>query len=454
MIPIGSMTADGRSRSLNAERLINLYPEKAPPDSQSPLVLRSAPGLSTFSTIGTGPIRGTHNMGGVLFVVTGNDLYSVDSAGTGTLRGASITGTGAVQMASNLIGELVVVNESGTGWVWDGTLLQSISSLDADFGDDAISVTFLDQYMVYGRINSGQVFASDINNAKSYDALSFATAEFADDDVNEVYSHAGQLWVFGNKTTEIWYNAGTIPFAFLRIGGAVFTSIGGTRNTIADVDEALYWHSPDGIVYQAVGLQPRRVSTEAIEHRIKDWTNLRGFAYKEEGHAFYILSASEGCVVYDARMELWHERQTFDLPRWRADNYVRIYGKHLVGDYVIGRIYEMSLSNYADGAAPLQRRIVTPPIHNDGRRVSMSEAQIIFEHGRGLTTGQGSDPQVVLDWSDDGGHDYYNERWAGLGKIGEYRKRAIWRRLGNFRLRNYRITYSDPTPYTIYGARI
>lgn len=456
LISIGSMTVDGRSRSLNAQRLINCYAEKAPMGSQSELVIRSSPGLATFATVGTGPIRGMHVMGGVLFVVTGNDLYSIDSGGAGTLRGAAATiaGTGAVQMASNLIGELVIVNSSGTGWVWDGSLLQSISSLDADFGNDAISVTFLDQFMVYGRINSGQVFASDLNNAKSYDALSFATAEFADDDVTEVYSHAGLLWVFGEKTTERWYNAGTIPFAFLRIGGSVLTSIGGTRGTVADVDEALYWHSPDGFVYQAVGFNPRRISTEAIENRIAGWTNLQGFTYKQEGHAFYLLSATEGCVVYDAATELWHENQTFNIPRWRASSYARVYNKHLVGDYLIGRVYEMSLENFADGTIALQRKIIIPPIHNNGLRVSMSEAQVVFEHGVGLTSGQGSDPQVILDYSDDGGQSYKNERWAGIGKIGEYQKRAIWRRLGSFRLRNYRLTYSEPTPFTIYGARV
>lgn len=454
MIPFALVTANGRSQSLNPARLINLFPEKAAPGSRSEWILRSTPGLEEFATIGTGPIRGMHVMGGVLFIVTGTDLYSVASDGTGTLRGASgtIAGTGFVSMASNANGELVIVNSAGTGWVWDGSTLAALSSVDADFTDDATNVTFLDQYIIYGKQNTGQVYASDSNNAKSWNALSFATAESAPDDLVWVYGFAGNLWLFGGRTTEVFYNSGASPFAFGRISGAVFTDIGGVANTVADVNQALYWLAPDGVVYRAHGLQPERISTHEIESQIKAWTNHYAFAYKDEGHAFYVLGADEGCFVYDAATGLWHERETFTVGRWRAQNYVNLYGKHLVGDYVIGRIYDMSLDNYADGSNALQRRVVSPPIEKGGQLISFSQMQVHFEHGVGLTSGQGSDPQVILDWSDDGGKTWSNEHFAALGKIGEYLTRAIWRRMGSSRHRTYRLTYTEPTKYAIYGA--
>lgn len=456
MIPFALMTADGRSTSLNAQRAINMFVEKAESGAQSELVLRSCPGLESFSTIGTGPIRGSHDMAGVAYIVTGNDLYSIDSGGTGTLRGAAgtITGTGAVSMASNAAGELVITNTAGTGWLWDGSTLATVASHDADFTADATNVTFLDQYIFYGKSDTGQVFASDLNNAKSWDALSFATAEAADDNVAWVYGFAGNLWVFGGRTTEVWYNSGASPFAFARIPGAVFEDIGGVANTVADVDNSIFWLAPDGIVYRATGLQPQRISTHNIEHRIESWTNFYAFAYKDEGHAFYILGADEGCVCFDASTGLWHERRTFTLGRWRGQNYIRLYNRHLVGDAIIGRVYDMDEHYHADGANALQRRIISPPIHRDGAYMSVPRLQVHFEHGVGLTSGQGSDPQVIMDWSDDGGKTWSNEHWASIGKIGEYRKRAIWRRTGRFRLRVYRLTYSEPTSFDVYGASL
>lgn len=454
MIPFALMTADGRSRSLNAQRLVNMFAEKAGPGAKSEIVLRSTPGLSTFATIGAGPIRGAHVMAGVLFIVTGTDLYSVDSAGAGTLRGAAgtIAGTGFVSMASNAAGELVITNSAGTGWLWDGATLATVVSYDADFTDDATNLTFLDQYILYGKQGTGQVFASDLNNAKSWNALSFSTAEAAPDDIVEVFGAGGLLWLFGESTTEVYYNSGASPFAFERIGGAVLEDVGGTLNTAAKLDQSVYWRGSDGIVYRATGLQPQRISTHDIENRIRGWTNHYAFTYKDEGHAFYVLGADEGCVVYDAATDLWHERETFTVGRWRANSYVNVYGKHLVGDYLIGRIYEMSLENYSDGTVALQRRAIGPPDHRDGAATTSPGIQVHFEHGAGLTSGQGSDPQVVLDWSNDGGHTYGNQRQAAVGKIGEYRKRAVFRRTGRYRERVYRLTYTEPTKFTIYGV--
>lgn len=453
MIPVGTYMADGRSRSLNAARLVNHYPEFPVPDSRSPVVLRSTPGLSTFSTIGPGPIRGIHVMASVPFTVSGTDLYSISSAGAGTLRGAAgtITGTGFVSMASNQNGELVIVNASGIGWRWNGATLARLSVLDADFTDDATNVTFLDQYVLYGKRGTGRVYASDLNNASSWSALSFATAEAQDDNVIWVYGFAGNLWVFGDSTVEVWYNAGTSPFPFARLPGAVF-EVGGIANTVADVQDVIYWLASNGSVYRAAGLVPERISTNEIDYRIKDWTDRYAFAYQQEGHSFYVLGGAQGAVCYDASTALWHERNSFALGRWRANSHGTAYGKDLVGDYNIGRIYDMALSNHADGAQPLQRRIVSPPLEDAGRLVTFSDLQIHFEHGKGLTSGQGSDPQVILDWSDDGGHNWSNEHWGAIGKIGEYRRRAIWRRLGSARYRLFRLTYSDPTPYTVYGA--
>jgi hypothetical protein len=64
----------------------------------------------------------------------------------------------------------------------------------------------------------------------------------------------------------------------------------------------------------------------------------------------------------------------------------------------------------------------------------------------------GVDPQAMLEWSDDGGHTWSNEHWASIGKMGEYRKRVKWRRLGRSRDRVFRLTITDPVKVVIIGA--
>ena len=57
-----------------------------------------------------------------------------------------------------------------------------------------------------------------------------------------------------------------------------------------------------------------------------------------------------------------------------------------------------------------------------------SKLQIDMETGVGLLTGgaQDTDPQLMLRWSDDGGHKWSNEHWQSAGKRGAYR----WRLCG------------------------
>ena len=73
------------------------------------------------------------------------------------------------------------------------------------------------------------------------------------------------------------------------------------------------------------------------------------------------------------------------------------------------------------------------------------------ETGVGLNSGQGSDPQIMMMYSDDGGRTYSNELWRSLGLIGEYKTRAIWRRLGQFRQRQIKLTISDPVRKLVMG---
>ena len=69
----------------------------------------------------------------------------------------------------------------------------------------------------------------------------------------------------------------------------------------------------------------------------------------------------------------------------------------------------------------------------------------------------GYNPQVMLRWSDDGGHNWSNEHWTSIGKIGNFGKRAFWRRLGmtlKIRDRVYEVSGTDPVKIAILGAEL
>lgn len=76
---------------------------------------------------------------------------------------------------------------------------------------------------------------------------------------------------------------------------------------------------------------------------------------------------------------------------------------------------------------------------------------------KGQLTATAIDPQVMLRWSDDGGHTWSNSHWRSMGKTGAYSTRVIWRRLGmtlKLRDRVYEVSATDPIKIAIMGAEL
>lgn len=61
-------------------------------------------------------------------------------------------------------------------------------------------------------------------------------------------------------------------------------------------------------------------------------------------------------------------------------------------------------------------------------------------------------PTVWLRWSDDGGHEWSNQHQMNVGKIGQYKYRCIYRRMGQSRDRVFEISCSDTIPWRFSGA--
>ena len=86
---------------------------------------------------------------------------------------------------------------------------------------------------------------------------------------------------------------------------------------------------------------------------------------------------------------------------------------------------------------------------------SISVGAIITQTAIGSATQ--IDPQVMLRWSDDGGHTWGNEHWRSMGLSGQYGRRVIWRRLGmtlKLRDRVYEVSGTDPVKIAIMGAEL
>jgi hypothetical protein len=411
---------------------------------------------------------GTASNGSVIIITTTGDMAVDDNtltmAGGFVMPGSDGTGTtpgciNKVSMSHNDAGPSQLVIVDGTnGWIYT-TTGGLVEITDDDFYPSRV-VDFQDQYFVFIRDGTGQWFLSNLNDGTLYTATDIATAEGDPDNLVSLISQRRELWLFGAETIEIWYNSGSGSPPFSRYEGGFIERGCAAAFSVAEDDNSIFWLGEDRIFYRADGYQPVRISQHGIEEALRKYTVIDdacALIYTMAGHKFYVCTfpAEDHTWVYDIATKLWHERQSFGMGRWRVSTHIEAYGKHLVGDFQDGKIGELDLDTYQEYGVTMQGRATGSVIHADRTRVSHRKFELDIESGIGLTTGQGSDPQIWLEWSDDGGRTWSARKpFRSMGKLGEYRKRLRWTRMGSARERIFSVVVSDPVKRSILAAHL
>ncbi len=455
--PIAVNLSQQRSRPVNAARLVNLYAEKAPNGSKCPVVLYGTPGLKDFTTAGDDTIRAGIEGQGYAYVLSGSWVYRIEADGTATLcTGDLIPPVGDAYMTNNglQIGLLTVPDT----FVIEGTTVTKVTD-DAYPAEGASSLDYMDGYAIWTKNDtSGEWFISDLRDIATLDALDFASAESNPDGLLRVLADHGEAWLFGTKSIEVWANTGASPFPFERIPGARVEKGCAAAKSPAKGDNSLFWLGNDRMVYRADGYRPQRISTHEVEEilRVGTISDARGSFYSLAGHSFYQLTlpSLNRTLAYDVATGWWHERQSgtsLTPAKWDGNCIFEAFGKTLVGGEN-GKVYELDLDTFTDAGSAIRRAAASLPLYPDGKRAIMNVMELELEAGVGLMTGQGSSPEVMMRFSDDGGATWSNERKASIGRAGKRRVRAKWERGGVFRERMYEFSISDPVKVALHGV--
>mgnify|MGYP001571484213 FL=1 len=439
---------------------VNWFPAA---DADKGVIAFGTPGLKPWSdltkvTAGLTEIRGMGSMGDYFYAVAKSGaatskVFKIDAFGAAMAIGDMATGSGPVQIINN--NSQVLFGDGVTAYCYiPGTGVFSVIT-DADF-PGASTIAFQDSYGIFSEPNSRRFWLTALNDFTSIDALDYASAEGKPGNIVAVFSDHRELWIFKRESIEIWQNSGASPFPFERLGGG-FMELGcGAPYSIAAVDNSIYWLGNNCQIYRTEGYQPKLISNRKVEREISGYFHKGdafAFTYSDEGHVFYQLTfPSVGITwVYDAATQAWHKRKSYpNNYRHRANCYAYFADKHLVGDYLNGKIYEMAMDVYSDDGEEIQRIMDSSELWAEGKKIPIPALQIVFDAGQGLE--DGTVPNVMLSWSKDGGNTWSNEVWASAGKVGEYAMRTIFRRLGSAFSWIFRIRVSAPIKWRLLGV--
>ena len=460
---------ESQSPNVSADRTINFYPELVESGrGKASVVLYPTPGLSVFTTLVGSPVRGIFQINDRCFAVAGPTLYEIIGNGTNVSRGTVANDGLPVSMASSPT--QLLISSGGTAYVL--TLATNVlTTIASGTLANVAMVAYIDGFFLALLRNSQQFRISTVLDATSWPALQIIQVSVFPDDVLSMIATHRELVLGGRTKSVVYYDSGStnifdvIPGSLIEQGTiAAFSPV--------NLDNTVFWLGGDergaAIVWRAQGYTPTRISNHAIEFAMQGYTTLTdaiGYAYQDQGHSFYVLYFPSADVtwVYDVATGLWAERAfwnngVFEAHLARCHTYV--FGKHLVGARNSGNIFEMSI-NHLDDAGSLIRRIRRAPvISEENLWLFHHQVEVDLETGVGPTpplldgAGNARDPMISLRFSDDGGHRWSNTYSVGAGKVGEYRKRAIWRRLGRSRERIYEVSVSDPVRWRLIDAYV
>jgi len=452
-IPTPFGTQAGKYPFLGSMSLVNCYAEIQGEGSKAKIVVVPSEGMVAHSEVTDTPCRGSIYLEDLdyAYSVHSSSVYKVDSAGTATRIG-TIPGTDTVKLTRNKSDppQITVHCNAATFYIADDV----VRRLDSEnFPDNIVSVETLGEFTLFLG-EDGRVTYSNQGDTSLIDALDFFTAEQSPDRGVELKVDRGELFVFGEFTTEVWSFTATsedAPFSFRTLiqRGCV------AEHSAHTCDGTLMWagQSKEGEkgVYRLEGYTPKKISTNEVDRLIEgeeDPTVIRAFTFGRAGHAFYVLKGSDWTRVYDASTGQWHTRRSYTLDVWRAQHSFSAWNKIIVGDQETGTLFSLADNTFTENGGTMVMEVTSPFLHAFPNGGVVDRASFDFLVGQGVTSpaAQGYDPLLMVSKSVDGGNTWSFPRHLNLGKRGAFKTRVNSWRWGRFGPKGvaFRVSCSDP----------
>lgn len=423
-------------RQVSSQRLVNMFPEQTI-SAEEPVLLRSCPGRTLLEAGDGKTVRAMLATSDTVYFARGGNLYSFNGA-TSTLLGG-IADDANTTMAFN--GTEVGVVANGNYYLWDGsTVAQIMGTAFTKFG----SIDYMDGFFLLTELDGQRQQISGLFDGSTLGALDFASAEYRPDNLVLGFVDHSEWWLFGETTVEVWANLGLADFPFERVPGAQMERGCLQPNTVAKLDNTVFWVGEDKIAYRADQYTPRRISNHHVEAAIRSATSLSAFIYEYEGHKFYALRFPDRPAwVYDAATNVWHERASgVEFDAWNVTAAAQLGGIWYAGD-TGGNISKFDRVFQENGSV-LLRTAQSENLWLAGNRFNVNSVNVDVKVGTGGT--------AMFSYSNDQGQTWGLEQFMSVGAVGDFSRHFSFYNLGRTRDFAARLRMSDNVDFSINHA--
>lgn len=319
------------------------------------------------------------------------------------------------------------------------------------------SCDWVDGYFLAG-YDDGRFGWSSLDEGSEWAALDRGTAESDPDKMVRLIIYNREVHLLNEKNLETFVNTGSSS-VFERTNTHPIGCKG--RFSASKVQDGIIFVATDDTVRAGRARTWREVSTPEINRLLEntDGSELRSWSYKKGGREFYALASNTWCKELNLKTGYWNDRESLidgEISRWRGEHYARFGDFHIFGDDASTKLYAASEDVYDEAGEPHTVTVQSPPQNSFPNGASFHALFVDVLPGVGLNSSDEyeADPQLAMQWSDDGGRSWSNELSRSVGRIGDYDKTVRFDRLGKTGKigRTWRLRWSAPVAKKIMQA--
>jgi hypothetical protein len=404
----------------------------------------------------SGTIRGTYYWKDAGFFVYAIDtnvyLYNVTSGATTTCTAVFTSSTSSVGFSTFLYDTEVVVLIAT-----DGTKLVKIDTAGAvtACADANLPVPhlpkpiFIDGYLVLVKSLTATIYNSDLNDPMSWTVDNLIDAEMEGDLIFDIEKLNNYLVVFGSSTIEYFWDAGGA-------GGSPFkrndtpVKINGYIGGLAKAGNAIYYvgynvnNAVD--VFKLQDFTIEEIGSDTVRRYTASLTTsdypITGYVVVNLGHTFYQLVGGPRTFVYDVNEKFWSKwayQATSSFPISTATTIISTTGNITVFSiHGTNILHKFENSLYRDNGVDFTVTIMSEASDfGTMNRKTMSRLSVVGDR-------PSADSSVTISISDDDFQTFYGNYLVNMNQD----LPSYWR-LGSFRQRIIKLTYTDNYPMRI-----
>lgn len=440
----------GRYPKISSEETFNMIVT----DNSPQKALVSYPGHKKIATIlenGKGRALFTSVPAKQMFAVIEDTIFEINADGSFEANAQLETNEGPVYIAQNQKQQLAFCDGLKI-YIWD-YLNNSFTRLDnLDFRPTYI--TYQDGYFIAAAgITSSPNFInqtntwrlSDLANATNWpdSAANVGELESKPDITQATVAFLNQLFVFGQTTTEIWYNTAAQLFTYQRstyrldygVANAETIAIGSIALPDDQFLPIIIWlaineKAGPTIMYSSGG-QISQISTDGINFQLdalKNPMDSWGFIFRNSGHTFYQLTfrSDNLTLLYDFNTHLFFTITDPNQNYHPARKIAFFNNKYYFVSANDGNLYQSSDDYTTYDGETIPRMRIPPPFRAPNNLPFRGNyINVGIEQGNSK-----NEQRIDLTLSKDGGESYSNTVSKTLNQIGNRQNMCRFRNLG------------------------